>query len=90
MKIWKRRKGSNVLRRDIRESRYNTASCFFWGVQRRKKRLWQRLPEKEDKGTYKPDDAEQFISIGDYIKAMSIYKEMLLYKSSKQICHAEG
>ncbi|MCG2709740.1 MAG: hypothetical protein L6246_05420 [Thermodesulfovibrionales bacterium] len=32
---------------------------------------------KEDKGAYSLNDAEQFISIGDYIKAMSIYKEML-------------
>ncbi|MCG2709144.1 MAG: hypothetical protein L6246_02330, partial [Thermodesulfovibrionales bacterium] len=30
-----------------------------------------------DNGEYSLNDAEQFISIGDYIKAMSIYKEML-------------
>jgi len=35
------------------------------------------LPEKEDKGAYSPNDAEQFISKGDYMKAMSIYKEIL-------------
>ncbi|MBU4319918.1 MAG: hypothetical protein KJ739_02365, partial [Nitrospinae bacterium] len=36
-----------------------------------------RCTGREDKGAYSLNDAEQFISIGDYIKAMSIYKEML-------------
>ncbi len=37
----------------------------------------ERLPEKEDKGGYKLKDAALFISEGNYLKAMSIYREML-------------
>ena len=49
----------------------------FGAFKEEKAPVAERLPEKEDKGAYSLNDAEQFISIGDYIKAMSIYKEML-------------
>ncbi|MDP2278829.1 MAG: hypothetical protein Q8K51_11455, partial [Nitrospirota bacterium] len=49
----------------------------FETLKEEKAPVAERLPEKEDKGAYSLNDAEQFISMGDYIKAMSIYKEML-------------
>ena len=49
----------------------------FEAFKEEKAPVAERLPEKEDKGAYSLNDAEQFISIGDYMKAMSIYKEML-------------
>jgi tetratricopeptide (TPR) repeat protein len=49
----------------------------FEAFKEEKASVAERLSEKEDKGAYSLNDAEQFISIGDYMKAMSIYKEML-------------
>ncbi|MDO8746257.1 MAG: hypothetical protein Q7J70_01175 [Thermodesulfovibrionales bacterium] len=49
----------------------------FEAFKEEKAPVAERLPEKEDKGAYSLNDAEQYISIGDYIKAMGIYKEML-------------
>jgi tetratricopeptide (TPR) repeat protein len=37
----------------------------------------ERLLEKEDKSRYSLKDADMFISEGNYLKAMSIYREML-------------
>jgi tetratricopeptide (TPR) repeat protein len=37
----------------------------------------EKPPEKEGKGAYSLQDAEQSISEGNYLKAMGIYKEML-------------
>jgi len=37
----------------------------------------ERLPEKGAKGSYSQKDADMFISEGNYVKAMSIYREML-------------
>ncbi len=53
----------------------------FEAVKEEKAPVAESLPDspltEEDKGAYSLNDAEQFISIGDYMKAMSIYKEML-------------
>ena len=49
----------------------------FEALREEKAPVVERLPEKEDKGAYSLNDAEQFISIGGYMKAMSIYREML-------------
>ncbi|MDI6744074.1 MAG: hypothetical protein QMD07_01740 [Thermodesulfovibrionales bacterium] len=37
----------------------------------------KNLPEKEGEGRYSLNDADLFISEGNYVKAMSIYREML-------------
>jgi tetratricopeptide (TPR) repeat protein len=49
----------------------------FEALKEEKAPVAERLPEKEDKGRYSPKDAELFISEGNYLKAMSIYREML-------------
>ncbi|MDP3260274.1 MAG: hypothetical protein Q8M34_06790 [Thermodesulfovibrionales bacterium] len=49
----------------------------FEAFKEEKAPVAERLPEKEDKGRYSPKDADLFISEGNYLKAMSIYKEML-------------
>lgn len=49
----------------------------FEAFKEEKAPVAERLPEKEDKGRYSLKDADIFILEGNYLKAMSIYKEML-------------
>ena len=49
----------------------------FEAFKEEKAPVAERLPEKEDKGRYSPKDADLFISEGNYLKAMSIYRVML-------------
>lgn len=49
----------------------------FEAFKEEKALVAERLPEKEDKGRYSLKDADRFILEGNYLKAMSIYKEML-------------
>ncbi|MDP1758577.1 MAG: hypothetical protein Q8K77_02100, partial [Thermodesulfovibrionales bacterium] len=49
----------------------------FEAFKEEKAPVAERLPEREDKGRYSPKDAEMSISEGNYLKAMSIYREML-------------
>ncbi len=55
----------------------NAAPSSFEAFKEEKESVAERLPEKEDKGGYKLKDAALFISEGNYLKAMSIYREML-------------
>jgi len=49
----------------------------FETLKEEKAPVAERRPEREDKGRYSPKDAEMSISEGNYMKAMSIYREML-------------
>jgi len=49
----------------------------FEAFKEEKTPVAERLPEKEDKGAHSLNDADLFISEGNYVKAMSIYREML-------------
>lgn len=49
----------------------------FETLKEEKAPVAERLPEKEDKDRYSLKDADLFISEDNYLKAMSIYREML-------------